>query len=346
MKKKNGKKHTLRNITIISSAALAVFTAAGWPFFYFMTVAGKKKPQKTTEENKKLQKPQSANKKKWFALQHTTLNHPNNGYAEEYEKGRAWCESREMKDYYIQSRDGLRLHASYLPVKNAERIVILCHGYRASKFGTVAYPAEFLHDEKCDILFIDQRCCGESEGKIITFGAKEQYDILEWVSHMGAKNEKGLPIYLFGQSMGAASVLLAAGHKLPADVHGIIADCGYHSMKQQLRDIAAGWFHLKHIGLLLFRVDIFCRLLGKFSMKETDTTAALQTNRLPVLFFHGELDTYVWPENSKRNYELCCAEKELVLVPEARHSCSSYVAPELYKEKLKEFFKKYDKPSA
>ena len=81
-------------------------------------------------------------------------------------------------------------------------------------------------------------------------------------------------------------------------------------------------------------------------MKETDTTLALRMNRLPVLFFHGQEDTYVWPENTLRNYELCRAEKELVLVPNARHLCSSYVAPELFKSKLTEFFGKYDKPSA
>lgn len=122
---------------------------------------------------------------------------------------------------------------------------------------------------------------------------------------------------------------------------GLIADCGFHSMKQQLRDIASGWFHLHWIELLLLRVDIFCRIFAGFAMKETDTTEALEENRLPILFFHGEDDTYVWPESTYKNYELCRADKELVMIPKARHLCCCYEQPELYRKKVMEFFKEH-----
>ncbi|WP_242655380.1 hypothetical protein [Marvinbryantia formatexigens] len=49
------------------------------------------------------------------------------------------------------------------------------------------------------------------------------------------------------------------------------------------------------------------------------------------------------PENTLHNYSVCRAPKELVLVPEARHLCSAYEAPELYRRKILEFFQKYDK---
>ncbi len=77
-------------------------------------------------------------------------------------------------------------------------------------------------------------------------------------------------------------------------------------------------------------------------MKEADTTESLRRNTSPVLFFHGEADTYVSPKGTKYNYKICRAKKELVLVPDARHLCSAYEKPELYREKLLEFFKKYD----
>ena len=48
-------------------------------------------------------------------------------------------------------------------------------------------------------------------------------------------------------------------------------------MKGQLQDLAARWFHLHWIGLLLFRVDLFCRLLGGFRMKDADTAKATLT---------------------------------------------------------------------
>ena len=77
-------------------------------------------------------------------------------------------------------------------------------------------------------------------------------------------------------------------------------------------------------------------------MRDADTAEAMGSNRRPVLFFHGEKDTYVDQKNSRYNYSICQAPKELVVIPEARHLCSAYVQPELYREKLLQFFAKYD----
>jgi hypothetical protein len=51
----------------------------------------------------------------------------------------------------------------------------------------------------------------------------------------------------------------------------------------------------------------------------------------------------VAPGNSVNNYNLTKAEKELVIIPEARHLCCPYVNPELYRGKLLEFFEKHDR---
>lgn len=76
--------------------------------------------------------------------------------------------------------------------------------------------------------------------------------------------------------MGAAAVLMASGHTLPAEVKGLIADCGFQSMEGQMRDMAANWFHLHHIPLLLIELDWFCSLLAGFHMKDADTAEAMK----------------------------------------------------------------------
>lgn len=315
----------------IAAAAAGSFMALGWPFFE-MTVHCKKDRRQV--------------KKQWFSLSHAKINHPRHKFEKEYEEGKAWCRLQHMQDCYIRSRDGLRLHAAYLPAENAKRFVLLSHGYKGSSFGDFAYTAQFLHEHHCNLLFIDQRCCGESEGKFITFGAKEQQDVQDWTWYLAKRNKEKLPVYLYGESMGATSVLMASGHTLPHEVKGLIADCGFCSMKGQIRDMAANWFHLKWVELLLLRLNMFCRLFAGFGMKEVDTTEAMEKNKRPVLFFHGMKDTYVMPENTMHNYSVCSAPRELVLVPEARHLCSAYEAPELYRNKILEFFRKYDGASA
>ena len=309
------------------TAAFGIFMAFGWSFFDLMIHCRKKR---------------HLTKKKWFQLSHMKINHPRHKFEKEYEEGKAWCLRQNKQDCYIRSMDGLLLHGYYLPAKRAKRYVLLCHGYKGSGFGDFAYTARFLHENGCSLLFIDQRCCGLSEGKYITFGAKEQRDVQQWAYYIAKKNKEKLPVYLYGESMGAASALMASGHKLPKEVKGLIADCGFHSMKKQLQDIAANWFHLNWVGLMLLRVDLFCGILGGFRMKDADTTYAMRTNKRPVLFFHGGKDSYVDPKNTRYNYALCRAPKEIVIIPEARHLCSPYVNPELYRRKLLEFFAKCD----
>ena len=150
---------------------------------------------------------------------------------------------------------------------------------------------KYLHEHQCNLLFMEQRCCGDSEGKYITFGAMEQWDVQQWAIYVSERNKEKLPVYLYGQSMGASAVLMASGHTLPPEVKGLIADCGFHSMEGQMQDMAANWFHLPHIPLLLMEMDWFCSLLAGFHMKDADTTEAMKKNTRPVLFFHGEKDT-------------------------------------------------------
>ena len=166
--------------------------------------------------------------------------------------------------------------------------------------------------------------------------------MLKWTKMINNINIDDLPIYLYGESMGAVAVLMAAGHPLPANVRGLICDCGFSSMKQQFKDIAREWFHIPRIGLLLLRVDLYCRLLAGFKMSDADTTAALNSCTLPVLFFHGSEDTYVKMHNSVNNYEKCRSKKELVIINGARHLCSPYVGEELYRTKLLDFFDAHD----
>lgn len=316
----------IKTITVVV-LAFGAFMAAGWSFFDMMV---------RCKEHKRLAR------KKWFQLSHTKINHPRHKFEDKYETGKAWCREQTMQDCYLKSVDGLDLHAYYLPAKNAKRFVMLCHGYKGSGFGDFAYTAKFLHENHCNLLFIDQRCCGESQGWYITFGAMEQYDVQAWTEYIARHNKDNLPIYLYGESMGAASVLMASGHTLPLEVKGLIADCGFRSMKAQVQDMAANWFHLNWVGLLLFRLNLFCKMFAGFRMRDADTVNALQKNQRPILFFHGLEDTYVDPRNTRFNYAVCQAPKELVLIPKARHLCSAYENPDLYREKLLSFFEKYD----
>ena len=192
--------------------------------------------------------------------------------------------------------------------------------------------------EEDDKKLHDNICCKWAEYDMFC----ELYGITSQKAENVSDEIGKLPIYLYGQSMGAAAVLMASGYRLPSEVKGLIADCGFQSMERQMRDMADNWFHLHYIPLLLKEMDCLCHFVAGFRMKDADTTEAMKRNTRPVLFFHGEKDTYVYPNNSFQNYMLCKAPKELVIVQGARHLCSAYADPELYQRTVMEFFEKYD----
>ena len=85
---------------------------------------------------------------------------------------------------------------------------------------------------RSNILLIEQRGCGISGGKYITFGMTERYDVLTWIDWLNRETDGNLPIFLDGISLGGATVLMALELNLPDNVAGVIDDCGYTSEKR------------------------------------------------------------------------------------------------------------------
>ena len=160
-------KNKMTKILLSAAAVFGIFMELGWGFFSLIVRCTKRE--------------KAEKKKRWKNLKHAQVNHPRYKFEEQYEAGKAWCAEQPMQDRYIKSHDGLRLHAKYLPAKAAKRTVLLAHGYKGSGFGDFANMAKFLHENQCNLLFIDQRCCGESEGNYISFGAMEKWDVQRWV---------------------------------------------------------------------------------------------------------------------------------------------------------------------
>ncbi|SRR6266568_510835 len=150
-----------------------------------------------------------------------------------------YCEEgkKTPKDYgllyetrHITTSDGLKLSTWYIPVKNPKAIVILVHGYATLDGGRplVLFNAEFLRHAGYTTLMVNLRATGESEGKKSTFGVTEWMDVEAAYDYIKTLPEsKGKKIGFFGCSMGAATVLVTAGHTKKGDF--VIAGVPYAS---------------------------------------------------------------------------------------------------------------------
>ncbi len=237
----------------------------------------------------------------------------------------------------IKSFDGLTLRAMLIPCENAKGTVIMMHGYRSDGYADFSRVFEFYRKLSFNILLPHHRSHFSSEGKYITFGILEQYDCRDWIKY--AAENIGGDIYLLGISMGAATVMLASSLSLPENVKGIIADCGYSSVWDELsyvlkRDYGLPAFPLMHLVNLRFK-----RVIGKDLRSASCSKAVAKTN-LPILFIHGSSDNFVPCEMTMENYTACKSEKSLYISNGADHAVVSWVDPEGYKKSVTDFLTK------
>ena len=242
--------------------------------------------------------------------------------------------STEYTDLYITSRDGLRLHAYYKPGREGAPLAIMCHGYRSTPFSDFSGGATVAMEKGFSVLLIDQRAHGKSEGKTISFGILERYDMLEWAHFM---REKFSPsrIILFGVSMGAATVLMAGALPLPPEVVGIVADCPFSSPVKIIGKVSAE----KGFPSWLFRLPtlVAARLFGGFNLLASSPAQAIKDCTLPVLLIHGDADGYVPHKMSLEIYAAREDNTTHLTFEGADHARSFVTDTEKYKKALLDF---------
>lgn len=228
-------------------------------------------------------------------------------------------DSLSFEQVYVKSFDGLTLAAKYYPVEqDTNKVMILFHGYRASGRRDYSCAVKMYMDLGYNILLVDERACGLSQGKLITFGAKERYDVISWIDFILERKGKDTKICLGGLSMGAAVVMMASSLGLPENVKCIVADCGYTSPAEIISHVAKTRFHVPG-GIAVAILNIFCVLLGRFSLYKPNTLKALRENNIPILFIHGLADNFVPWDMTVRNYAVAKARKRMCLVEGAGH---------------------------
>lgn len=236
----------------------------------------------------------------------------------------------------ITSFDGLTLRGKYYEFAPGAPIELMFHGYRGSAERDLSGGVQRCFLLGRSALIVDQRCSGNSGGNVITFGIHEHRDCLSWVDFMLQRFGPDVKIILTGISMGASTVLMAAGKPLPKNVIGVLADCGYTSARDIIKVVIR---QMKLPPDLSYPfVKLGAKLYGHFDLEETSPVEAVKSCKVPVIFFHGEEDEFVPCDMSRVNYEACRAKKKLVTVPGAGHGLSFPVDPEGYLSAVREFF--------
>lgn len=239
------------------------------------------------------------------------------------------------EDVSVTSFDGLTLRGKLYEYAPGAPIELMLHGYRGAAEKDMCGGVRRCFAVKRSALVVDQRACGTSDGSTITFGVNERRDCLSWVDYT-VKRWPDRKIILTGISMGAATVVMAAGEPLPENVIGVLADCGYTTAKEMIQKTIA---EMRLPPKLAYPfVKLGAKLYGHFDLEETSPIEALKTCKVPVIFFHGEADDFVPCDMSRRMHAACPTRSSLITVPGAGHGLAYPVDKEGYIRNLMDFF--------
>jgi fermentation-respiration switch protein FrsA (DUF1100 family) len=242
----------------------------------------------------------------------------------------------KAKPIQIPSKDGLILHGQIIEHENSHLWVIACHGYGNKARDAMCNYARGFYDEGCNILLPLARGHHKDSGKFITMGWKEKEDLLLWAQKI-VELDAQAQIYLFGLSMGAATVMMASSLDFNGRVIGIIEDCGYSCLYDQYKMQLKAIFGLPAWPLLSV-CSFVSRLRCGISFKQVDAKKQLAKTNLPMLFIHGKKDGFVPFEMLDENVQACSSTiKETLIMPEARHGESIYINTRLYWQTISKF---------
>lgn len=251
-----------------------------------------------------------------------------------------WTNEQDFETKTLNAFDDVPLQGYYLPAeKPTNKMVVFAHGYlgNAKDMGLFG---KYYHEELGYNLFTpDLRGHGESGGDYYGFGWHDRLDIIDWLDQLVAENPDA-EIVLHGLSMGAATVLMASGEDLPDNVRLIIADSPYTSVYDLFAYQLDRMFYLPD-QLVLPSMSVLTNMRAGYSLKEASALDQVQKATVPILYIHGEADTFVPTNMTEELANHTKSEHEVITFPDANHGETIVLHREAYLNEMTSFIEKY-----
>ena len=271
---------------------------------------------------------------------------------EKYPEVKPWLDSLNqrgaLRDTFINMPSGEKHHGYFIRQATDSTmlatdsttmnhpVAIVVHGWRdtAIKFMMIARIYELAG---YNVLMPELHAHGLSEGEAVQMGWKDRKDVLHWItvaSELFGTND----FVIHGVSMGAATTMCVSGEKMPECVKNIrfIEDCGYTSVWDEFSYELKEEFGLSEFPLM-YATSLLCKIKYGWSFGEASSIKQVGKCPYPMLFIHGDNDTFVPSEMVHPLYEAKKGEKEIWITKGTEHARSYADYREEYVKRIKTF---------
>lgn len=266
-----------------------------------------------------------------------------NRYVENNLFDEALYNSASKEDITLKSFDGLNLTSTLIMNENpTNKFIVLVHGVSICYVGSLKY-FDIFYKNDFNVLIVNQRRHGKSEGKYSTYGFYEKYDVNMWIEYLKSRFGNDIILGLHGESMGAGTVMETI--PLNDSIKFVIEDCGYSNFHEligfQITHEYKNRLVRKILRPSLLFANFFMKTKAKFSMKKIVPIDIVASTSLPMMFVHGKEDYFVpWYMAVDLYKAKTKGYKELYLVEGAKHAEALEVNKILYEKKIMTFIEK------
>lgn len=255
-------------------------------------------------------------------------------YLAMYGKGQEWFEKNKEKktDVHIV-HNKLNLYGEYFNFGGDRCVIVMSGRSEALNYGyffAVPYA-----EMGINVLVLDARAHGMSDGKYNTCGFEESKDVIEWAKFVhdtfGVKS-----VILHGICIGSAGAMLALTDKdCPDYIDGMVAEGMFanfgESMKQHLVE------RKKPVFILNDFIDMWMRFSTGHSMFYGPINVIGRMKK-PLLMLHSREDKYSTPELAQKLYGMAASgHKKLVWFEHGKHSMLRITDMKKYDRAIQEF---------
>lgn len=255
-------------------------------------------------------------------------------YSEMYDQAVAWGERYESLSSEVSiENDGLKLCGRFTDFGSKKTALIMCG--RAEGCLYSYYYAEPYRELGYNILVIDSRAHGNSEGKYSGIGYLEQSDILKWMQMLHDYYHTS-EIVLHGVCIGAAcAVYTASNEHCPDYLKAIVVDGLYYSFYKVF--IQRFKTNRKPKIPVLYEILYWIKKYIGIDIRKQGPIHYIDKVKVPVLFIHSKEDISSLPKYVPLLFDKCSAPKKLVWMEKGAHSHLRIVNCERYDESIIDF---------
>lgn len=259
-----------------------------------------------------------------------------------FDEGMAWAEENRNACVELSvENDGLKLYGEYFDL-GYDRAVIILPG-RTDNLTYSYYYARPYAESGYNVLCIDQRAHGKSDGKYVTTGFAESGDTLKWAELLHDEFAVN-SIVLHGICIGSACGLYTLlSENSPEYLSALVTDGIYCNFYESY------YLHMKEMKKPTFIMGMLEKEMKSktgYGLSYGPTDVIDKYDR-PLLMLHGTGDIYSLPERTVEMFEKCPSEnKKLVWFENGRHSKLRFEYPEKYDAAISEFLASLEQKAA